>query len=113
MKWYGNLTNRLMENVDTVEKIEVGTGMTEYLWSDRNAYEVVAVEDQKHITVRELGHEHIGEAYENKWRLFSDPKNPEEKMVRRGKYWYWGHVAKETRANVSFGIADYYYDYEF
>ena len=144
-RWYGNIMNRLEENHDRVDEITVGTGMTEYSWSDRHAYEVVAVKDQKHVSVRELGHKHKGEAFTNDWELFSDETNPVRDMVKRGKYWYWtvtatvddlpqddegllrvmlsgldvdvirtkGKQTKLTRANVSFGVADYYYDYEF
>ena len=112
-KWYGNIMNRLEEGKQFVPEITVGTGMTEYLWSDRHAYEVVAVKDQKHVSVRELGHRPKGEAFSNDWELFPDESNPVREMVKRGKYWYWNRVATENRASVSFGKADYYYDYEF
>ena len=36
-KWYGSLNNRLEENRQFCEKIEVGTGVTEYMYSDRKA----------------------------------------------------------------------------
>lgn len=158
-RWYGNIMNRLEENHDRVGEITVGTGMTEYSWSDRHAYEVVAVRDQKHVSVRELGHKHVGEAFSNDWELFPDETKPVRDMVKRGKYWYWtstvtiddlpeepgtdfgsgidnhqygeqmirlmvagfdpevirakGKQTKMYRANVSFGVADYFYDYEF
>lgn len=152
-KWYGSINNRMEENRMYCDTIEVGTGMTEYLWSDSKAYEVVAVKDQKHVTVREYDHKHIGQAYENKWELISNPDNPEYEMTKRGNYWYFTTVCtaddireidaregndrvdgimwlchngfnrdkvlakgKETkyhRANVSFGVAQYHYDYEF
>ena len=147
-KWYGSVTNRIEEDRMFCDKIEVGTGMTEYDWSDRHDYEVVAVKDQKHITVREYDHEHIGDGYmDNNWKLISNPDNPECDMVKVGKYWYWtvtitvadldamkeecellqlcvsgfdakkirekGKQTKRSRAKVSFGVAEYYYDYEF
>jgi hypothetical protein len=153
-KWYGSLNNRVDENKMYCDKIEVGTGMTEYSWSDRHAYEVTAVKDQKHVTVREYDHKHVGEEYTNNWELISNPENPELNITKRGNYWYWtvtvtaddvraimneqdadkringqlwlchndidstkvlekGKVTKYHRANVSFGVADYYYDYEF
>lgn len=146
-KWYGNLTNRLQENNHACDEIKVGTGMTEYLYSDRHAYEVIAVKDQKHVTVRMLDHKHIGNgSFDNKWELKSNENNPAYDMAKRGKYWYFvttikadllehddfetklflamndidpeklkakGTIKKYHRANVSFGIADYHYDYEF
>lgn len=153
-KWYGSLNNRVEENKMFCDKIEVGTGMTEYSWSDRHAYEVIAVKDQKHVTVRQYDAKHVGEAYTNNWELISNPEAPELDITKRGNYWYWtvtvtaddvreieneqdtdkrvrgllwlchndidkdkvlekGKVTKYHRANVSFGVAEYYYDYEF
>ena len=40
MKLCGSLNNRLEENRMFCDTIEVGTGMTEYLYSDRHAYEL-------------------------------------------------------------------------
>ena len=146
-KWYGSVHNRLEENRQFVPEIKVGTGMTEYLWSDRHAYEVIEVKDQKHVTVRKLDHKLVGEAYSNDWELISNEDNPTYAMTKRGDYWYYtatwtreeverltderdkifliingwdldkirekGSQTKYRRANVSFGYADYYYDYEF
>lgn len=146
-KWYGSIDNRLEENKQFCPVIEIGTGMTEYFYSDRHAYEVIEVKDQKHVTVRELRHIHEGNgSMDNRWTLVSDPDGRERNMVKRGKYWYdevtitsdlldstdidtmlflgfnnvdedelsrKGTIKRYHRANVSFGVADYYYDYEF
>ena len=151
-KWYGSLNNRVEENRQFVDEIKVGDGMTEYFWSDRHAYEVVEVKDQKHVSVRQYDHKHIGDSYENKWELISNENNPITELVKRGKYWYsvvkcTVEEAKEIlegtnniddrlwachnnfdleeivasgksktryhKRNVSFGKAEYYYDYEF
>lgn len=151
--WYGSIDNRLQENKQFCDTIEVGTGVTEYFYSDRHAYEVVNVIDQKHVEVREYDAKHIGGAYENKWELKSNPAKPIRLLTKRGNYWYWtvtvtvddlneieskdksekidgliwlshlginadelrnkGKITRRNRANVSFGVADYYYDYEF
>lgn len=145
--WYGSINNRLEENRMYCNEIVVGTGVTEYYWSDRHPYEVVEVMDQKHVKVREMGHKatHIN-GFANEWELFSDEKKPIKMLTKRGKYWYWtvtvtkdifenddidtmlflahnninvdklkekGKVTRYHRANVSFGVAEYYYDYEF
>lgn len=143
---YGSVNNRFEENKMYTDEIKVGTGMTEYGWSDRKAYEVIEVRDQKHIKVREYDHILNGEAYTNDWKLISNPENPTYEMVKRGNYWYQtltltaddikhlthegelnlilaGFSVKKIREkgkqtvfhrwNVSFGVADYYYDYEF
>lgn len=145
--WYGSINNRIEENRMYCDKIEVGTGVTEYYWSDRHPYEVVEVKDQKHVKVRELGHRatHIN-GFANEWELFSDESKPIKALTKRGNYWYWtitvtkdilenddidirlflaqnnidadklkkkGKVSRYRRANVSFGVAEYYFDYEF
>ncbi len=120
MEMYGNLMNRIAENHDSTEVIEVGTKMTQYLWSDRLAWEVVAVKDQKHVTVRELRAKCIGGAYSNEWELSSDPNGRKMELAQRSNgRWYEisrdsnGHIYHWEKINVSFGHADYYYDYEF
>lgn len=125
-RWYGSIDNRLDENRMLVNEIKVGTGMTEYLWSDRHPYEVVAVKDQKHVTVRRLNHtadktKELGMGHQN-WVLVSDPNAPTMDLVKRGDYWYkvYGWVDDDGKAhkgydrrNVTFGKAEYYYDWEF
>ena len=148
-KWYGNLDNRLEEGRTYCDVITVGTGMTEYYWSDREPYEVIAVKDQKHVTVRRLDHVHVGDGcMDNRWDLVSNDGNPCYDLEKRGETWYWvstltasdiegidddpqrqfdvilagfdidkvrtkGKQTKRRKANVSFGVASYYYDYEF
>lgn len=150
-KWYGSLNNRVEENRMFVDEIKVGTGVTRYSWSDRHAYEVVAVKDQKHVSIREYDHKRVGECYSNDWELISNESNPIIDLVKRGNYWYsvseitpeeareiyegddiqakiWAchndfdlqaimesgkSKRKYHKWNVSFGVANYYYDYEF
>ena len=153
--WYGSINNRLEENKMFCKEIEVGTGMTEYSWSDRHAYEVVEVKDQKHVAVREYDHKLKGEGFSNNWELISNENKPIQWLTKRGNYWYWtvtidksvaeratdeslpaddrigammflvcnnltpdyfktlDKATRYRRANVSFGVADYYFDYEF
>lgn len=144
-KWYGNLNNRLEEGKQFCEEIKVGTGVTEYFYSDRQAYEVVEVVDQKHISIRRYDHKAVGERMSNTWELISNEKNPIIKLVKRGNNWYnertatiedlesenfdrrlWvcmnfdcdkirekGKQTKYKKMNISIGVADYYFDYEF
>ena len=144
--WYGSLNNRLEENRMFCKEIEVGMGVTEYFYSDRQAYEVVEVKDQKHVSIRKYDHKPAGEPMSNDWELISNENNPVINLVKRGNYWYrtktatlehinstdaevrfWvalngfdvekikknGKQTKYTKMNVSFGVADYYYDYSF
>ena len=155
MKLYGSLNNRFEENRMFVDEIKVGTGVTEYSWSDRHPYEVTAVISQKDVFIRPMKHDRPNDgkdySYSNEWVLSSDETAQAFEIVKRGKYWYtkstvtpdeakeilegddimakmWlcnnGFMADEIiasgkpktkyhRMNVSFGVADYYYDYEF
>lgn len=158
-KFYGNLMNRLEEGRTYCDEIAVGTGVTEYFYSDRRAFEVIAVKDQKHVTIREYDHKHVGDgSFDNNWELVSNPDNAEYDLVKRGDVWFYtntitaedykrtlekrvaedpengearlqldlvlagydlekilakGKQTKFRKANVSFGVASYYYDYEF
>ena len=140
-KWYGSLDSRLEENKMYCEEIKVGTGMTEYSYSDRKAYEVVKVVNQNNVFVREFDHKAAGEPMSNTWELISNPNKPVKELKKRYGYWHWVDTitkesakkciiwdkkfckamkdleTKETakiyrKTNVSFGVADYYYDYE-
>lgn len=88
-KLYGSLQNRMEENKQFCEEIVVGTGVTEYYYSDRDAYEVIEVIDQKHVTIRKYDHVHVGDGcMDNNWKLVSNVDNPTYDLVKRGKYWY-------------------------
>lgn len=160
MKWYGSINNRIEENKMYCDKIEVGTGMTKYSWSDTEAYEVVKVNDQANVFVRKYDHIAVGEAMSNSWKLVSNENNPVIELKLRNGVWYrvayyskenWLKMAQEDNSfktvesaynyykfmsgltekqlqkieegktvkaykkfgNVSFGVAKYYYDYEF
>lgn len=114
-KWYGCLNNRLEENKMYCKEIVVGTQMTEYSWSDRHPYEVVKVDNQKHIWVRELDHVKADDVpMSNNWKLIKNENNPVKEMKFRYNKWNWVYGEnKYSATNVSFGIAEYYYDYEF
>lgn len=134
----GSYINRSLEGKTFTDEITIGTGVTEFSYTDRKAYEVVDVKDQKHISIREY-------AYIND-RLVSDKSKPVDKLVKRGSKWYRevtftkdeylkgdrnykasmlvnkvsadellvkGEIKKYQKANVSIGIADYHYDLEF
>ena len=102
-KWYGSLSNRLEEDRMFCDEIRIGTGVTEYSYSDREAYEVIAVQDQKHVRVRQYDHRHVGNGcMDNMWELISNPDNPERDLVKIGDYWYWTRTitAEEIPENL-------------
>ena len=118
-KWYGSLNNRLEENKMYCDEIKVGTKLTEYSYSDRTPYEVVNIKDSKNILVRKLDHQKADDIpMSNNWKLISNPENNSRELVYRYNHWYWklrnyNNKYFYSKANVSFGVADYYFDYEF
>ena len=62
--------------------------MTEYLWSDRYAYEVTQVIDQKHVFVRRMKAKNVGGAYGNDWVYEHDLDSPEIELIKRSNGWY-------------------------
>ena len=90
-KWYGSIQNRLEENKQFVDTIKVGDGVTEYYYSDREPWEVVAVKDQNHITIRQLTTKRIdnnGQSESQEYEYISDPNNYTVDLVKRNGGWY-------------------------
>ena len=123
MKTYGNLINRVQEGKNfNGEQIYVGMGVTEYMWSDREPWEVTKVFDQRHICIRRMDYKVVkgsmmdGSAeYEYK----SNPNNQEVEIKKYKNGWYDlkdenGRKLKGyTKYSLSFGILDKYYDPSF
>lgn len=90
-KWYGSFQNRLEEGRQFVREIKVGDGVTEYGYSDRHAYEVIAVKDQKHITIRQYTTKRIdnnGISEMQDYEYISNEDNYSVSLVKRGNDWY-------------------------
>ena len=123
MMTYGNLINRVQEGKNfNGEQIYVGMSVTEYMWSDREPWEVTKVFDQKHICIRRMDYKVVkgsmmdGSAeYEYK----SNPNNQEVEIKKYKNGWYNlkdenGKKLKGYRKySLSFGILDKYYDPSF
>lgn len=78
---YGNLMNRIMENDEGTNDIKVGTRLTEYLYSDRNVWEVIEVKSKKNVVIRELSAKHNVAFSNNDVELFSDENNRVMELV--------------------------------
>lgn len=90
-QWYGSLDNRLEEGKMFVDKIEVGTGVTKYSYSDRHPYEVTQVIDQKHIFIREMNYKRTdsnGMSDAQSYEFMSNPDKPEIELVLRNNVWF-------------------------
>jgi len=112
--WYGSLNNRISERVRSKEP-EIGMGVTEYMWSDREAWEIIEIKDDRHIVIRELdsklpeGDSIFGS---QNWIFSSNPDNRTKvlfKTIDKG----WKERIGTRRLGTSrfvLGRADKYYD---
>ena len=101
MELYGNLINRLQEKAKGLEP-KVGLDVTEYLYSDRNVYEIINVENNKNFTMRRYDVKHNGPFGSQDWELISDEKNPTYDMVYRYNKWYQKLTYTKESLNKSF-----------
>lgn len=103
MKFYGSVINRLAETRNA--RPEVGMGVTEYMWSDRHAYEIIEVKDDRHITVRALkstirpGTEY----YEQDYIYESDPEARVKNLFLTNKG-LWRERIGRSLGDTKFGI---------
>jgi hypothetical protein len=116
-RWYGSLENRLMET-SNMPKPEVGMGATECLWSDREPYEVIAVKDDRHITVRRLDYkrvDHNGYGGQQEYEYFSNENNPVCNLFFTKKGVWRERYADRSLGCTRFviGFAERYYDPSF
>lgn len=113
--WYGSLQNRFMERC-VGPNPEVGMGATEYMWSDREAYEIISVKDERHCTARRLdsrlkeGSDWLDQDYE----YFSNEKNATVQLFKK-KNGRWVERYPNGSYGNSFGIghAEHYRDPSF
>lgn len=112
--WYGSFQNRLMEN-SKMPKPEVGMGVTECQWSDRSPWEIIAVKDERHITVRALDWKRTdnnGMSDCQDYEYFSNPNNPTANLflTKQGK-WRQRYSDRSLGCNAFFiGYAERYFD---
>lgn len=116
-KWYGSIDNRLMEN-SKMPTPEVGMGVTECSYSDRHPYEVIAIKDSRHITVRELDWKRIdnnGMSDSQEYEYYSNPENrTADLFLTKQGQWRERYDGRRLGCNCFYiGTAEYYYDYTF
>lgn len=114
--WYGSLQNRLMER-SAGPVPEVGMGVSECSWSDRNAYEVIEVIDDRHILVRRMkavlkkGSDWFDQDYD----LFSDENGSVIKLFKKKNGCWAERIGKNGVGcnGFSIGVAREYRDPSF
>jgi len=89
MKWYGSVQNRISAECE-MPKPEVGMGVTELLWSDRDPWEVIEVISEKKIRIRELGYKRTdndGISEHQEYEFFQNPDGNVKTLVLRNGKW--------------------------
>lgn len=112
MKLYGDVMNRLMENMQP-ETPQVGMGATKLLYSDRHAYTVVEVVNDKVIMVkRDIAiPRHKGMSDSQHWEYQEDTlAQPIKVKLHKQGYWY---QEGDTTTRFLVGVRDEYFDYSF
>lgn len=120
MKLYGSVINRMAEQRPSQEIFE-GMGATQYLYSDRNAYEVVKVINQKHCFIRRVDAirtDNNGMSECQEYRFESNEHYRLIEMVYRYHAWYElrifnGQKIYEKWDGLVFGVQEEYFDYSF
>lgn len=117
MKWFGNVFNRMVEN-QVMPKPEIGMGVTEMYWSDREPYEVVDIKDERHITVRELDAKRTDDHGMSEDQRYEFSSNPEGRILNlfKTKNGEWRERIGRNGLGCNkfvIGYADKYYDYSF
>lgn len=114
--WYGSLQNRLLESGEMPEP-QVGMGVTECFYSDRKPYEIIAVKDARHITVRELDWKRTdnnGMSDCQDYEYSSNPGNRTAELFLTKQGQWRQRYGRRLGCNCFFiGYAERYYDPSF
>jgi len=110
MKLYGDVMNRIMENMKP-ETPQVGMGVTKLLYSDRHAYSVVEVVSDKVVMVkRDIAKpQHEGMSDSQHWE-YQEDKNATPIKIKLHKKGYW-YQEGDTTTRFLVGVRDEYFDY--
>ena len=98
-KFHGSVHNRVLSSRVPKVKPEVGMGVTECLWSDRYAWEIVEVIDEKHAIIRKMDAK-CKDWYAGDWEVFPDPNGEIRHLVFRYGRWrdlLWDEVWEDGR----------------
>lgn len=93
-------------------------GATEYCWSDRHAYEIIAVKDERHITVRAYECKRVDNNGMSDCQEYEYTSNPDGAtanlfLTKKGE---WREKYKDNSLGCNrwgVGRAEEYYDYSF
>lgn len=106
---YGSITNILYGYIESPPPY-IGQGATEILWTDRHAYEVIAILDDRHIIVRRMNAKLKGEYLNQEYELTSDPNGKCVNLFRKKNGQWVERNGRAYGAKFTLGIMDEYED---
>ena len=109
---YGSLTNILYGNAKSTPPY-IGQGATEVLWTDRHAYEVIAIKDERHIIVRRMNARLVSEYEDQEYELTSDPNGSCVNLFRKKNGQWVERIGREYGAKFVLGVMNEYEDPHF
>lgn len=117
MAWFGSFQNRIYERTENPEP-EVGMGVTEIMYSDRNPWEIIEIKDDRHITVRALDWKRVdswGMSEAQEYEYTSNPENRTKNLFLTKQGQWKERIGRNGLGVTVFtiGRAERYYDFTF
>lgn len=118
-RWYGSLQNRLLERASGQPEPQVGMGVTECLYTDREPYEIIEVKDERHIVVRGLDCRRVDSNGLSECQEYEYTSNPDRATYtlykRKDGTWVRrvGTHGVDSHSGWVIGFAEKYYDPSF
>jgi len=117
MQETGSVINMVLGQTKSLKPV-VGMGVTEILWSDREPYEVIAVKDDRHITIRKYDYirtDDNGMSECQEYNYISNPDGKIKHLFLTKKGVWRERIGKRELGTTRFlvGKAERYYDFSF
>ena len=109
---HGSLMNILYGNAKSSLPY-IGQGATEILWTDRHAYEVIAIKDERHIIVRRMNAKLTSSYYDQEYELTSDPNGKCVNLFRKKNGQWVERIGREYGSKFVLGAMNEYEDPSF
>ncbi len=115
--WTNSVVNLVSARHNAVEPA-VGMGVTELCWTDRHPWEIIAVKDSRHITIRRLDSKRIddnGFSESQEYEYYSNPDNRVINLYKDNKGLWRERIGTRGLGETKFSVgrAEEYYDFTF
>lgn len=110
---YGSLYNTII-NSSVVPAI--GMGATEICWTDRHPYEIIAIKDPRHISVRLMDYKRtddLGPSESQEYEYTSNEGNPTKELFFTHRGVWRERNGRALGNKFVLGVMEEYYDFTF